>query len=237
MASQILVDNHVKSRKRVIDHGEVYTPPGLVNDMLNLPGVAHECERVDSRFLEPACGTGNFLAEVLRRRLAAVDRKHKPQTRWEPNALLGLACLYGIELLHDNVNDCRDRLYSLFAEHYTKRYGNQIKPECLTAARHIVRCNIVQGDALKMTTVGDKVLPARPLVFTEWSLMGGGMFKRHRYEFRELTPPLPGAAPALFEQDVEPLFCEAGKPVFKPRALDTPPLIHYLNLGNCEGNG
>src|SRR5688500_11831988 len=143
------------SRQRVIDHGEVFTPPGLVDDMLDL--VAHECERVDSRFLEPACGTGNFLAEVLRRRLALVDKRHKPRTQWEPNALLGLACLYGIELLFDNVNDCRQRLHSLFADHYNARYGKQARDECLAAARHIVNCNILQGDALKMTTVGDHV--------------------------------------------------------------------------------
>src|SRR5688572_7482544 len=97
----MIMARSIHTRQRVMDHGEVFTPPALVNDMLNL--VAQECERVDSRFLEPACGNGNFLAEVLRRRLTMIDRRHKPQTQWEPNALLGLACLYGIELLWDNV--------------------------------------------------------------------------------------------------------------------------------------
>jgi hypothetical protein len=224
---------HAISRKRVIDHGEVFTPAGLVNDMLDL--VAHECERVDSRFLEPACGTGNFLAEVLRRRLALVDRRYKHRTQWEPNALLGLACLYGIELLYDNVNDCRQRLYTLFADHYTARYGKQAKPECLAAALHIVRCNIVQGDALKMTTVGDKVHRARPLVFTEWSLLPGGKFKRSRYEYHDLSQPPPEAASGLFVPATARITDEDGKPVFIPCKVADWPAVHYLKLGEFEG--
>jgi hypothetical protein len=155
---------------------------------------------VDSRFLEPACGTGNFLAEVLRRRLALVDRRHKSRTQWEPHALLGLACLYGIELLFDNVNDCRQRLDTLFAEHYLAKYPKQAKPEVLAAARHIVDCNILWGDALKMTTVGDYVYPAQPLVFTEWSLLPRG-----------------------------------NKPVYIPRQVADWPAVHYLKLGQYEG--
>lgn len=212
------------SRQRVADHGEVFTPPGLVNDMLDL--VAHECERVDSRFLEPACGTGNFLAEVLRRRLAMVDRRCKARTQWEPNALLGLACLYGIELLHDNVSDCRERLCGLFAEHYQARYGKQAKPACLAAARTIVRTNILQGDALKMTTVGDNVYRAEPLVFTEWSLLPGGKFKRRLYEYHDLSQPPPCEVGGLFVAAGARLTDEDGKPVYIPRQVaDWPPCI------------
>jgi hypothetical protein len=231
-----MTENHIISRQRVIDHGEVLTPPGLVNDMLNLPGVVHECERIDAKFLEPACGNGNFLAEVLRRRLAVVDRKcRRALICWEQDALQGLACIYGIEWLYDNVNECRDRLHGIFAEAYISRFGKKAREAVLDAARHILRCNILQGDALEMTTVGDKVMPARPLIFTEWSILSGGKVKRWRYEFRELTRPLPGAAPSLFEDDVEPLFCEAGKPVFIARPLDSKPVVHYLKLAESEG--
>lgn len=201
--------------------------------MLDL--VAHECERTDSRFLEPACGEGAFLVEVLRRRLALVDRRHKPRTQWEPNALLGLACLYGIELLFDNVNDCRKRLYEHFSEHYSARYGKQCKPEVLAAARVIVRCNIVQGDALKMTTVGDKVHRARPLVFTEWSLLPGGKFKRRRYEYHDLTQPPPEASSGLFVPANARIVDEDGKPVYIPCKVADWPAVHYLKLGECEG--
>lgn len=223
-----------RTRQRVIDHGEVFTPPGLVNDMLDL--VAHECERVDSRFLEPACGHGNFLAEVLRRRLAMVDLRHKARTQWEPNALLGLASLYGIELLQDNVNDCRDRLHAIFADAYAKRFGTKARPEVLAAARQVLGCNIVRGDALKMTTVGDDLHRARPLVFIEWSLLPGGKFKRRRYEFRDLTHPPPEAAPNLFVEGAARLTDEDGKPVFIPCTVGEWPPVHYLRLGDIEGD-
>lgn len=215
-------------RQRIIDHGEVFTPPELVNHMLDL--VAHECERVDSRFLEPACGDGNFLTAVLRRRLVLIDKRHKSRTQWEPNALLALACLYGIELLHDNVNDCRQRLYSLFAEHYTSRYGKQAKPECVAAALHIVRCNILHGNALTMMTIGDKVQRPRPLAFTEWAHLGQGKFKRVVYEYRDLSQPPPDAAPSLFFEPNAHLPDEDGKPVFIPcKVADYPP-CHYLKV-------
>ncbi len=64
----------VKSKARVADHAEVFTPPWLVEAMLDL--VKAETERIDSRFLEPACGSGNFLVQILRRKLAAVELKY-----------------------------------------------------------------------------------------------------------------------------------------------------------------
>ncbi len=222
------------SRQRVIDHGEVFTPPGLVNDMLDL--VAHECERVDSRFLEPACGNGNFLAEVLRRRLAMVDRRFKAQGQWEPNALLGLACLYGIELLFDNVNECRERLLGMFTDHYTARYGMKTKPACVAAARCIVRTNIMQGDALRMTTVPDNVHAARPLVMTEWSLLPKGMLKRRRYEYYDLSQPPPGSSASLFVPSNARITGEDGKPVYIPCKVGDWPSVHYLKLGQTEGD-
>ena len=232
-----VMDEHIVSRQRVIDHGEVYTPPGLVNDMLDL--VAHECERIDSRFLEPACGNGNFLTEVLRRRLTAVGRKcRKSILRWEQDALLGLACLYGIELLYDNVNECRDRLHAIFHDAYTARFKDECRRECSAAARVILRSNIVQGDALKMTMVAHD--PNEPMILTQWAMLPGGRFKRQLYEYRELTGDPPGAAPSLFAGDIEPLFCELGKPVFIARPVGELPLVHYLELGleeKKQGNG
>jgi hypothetical protein len=222
----------INSRQRVIDHGEVFTPPGLVNDMLDL--VAQECQRVDSRFLEPACGTGNFLIEVLRRRLTLVDRRFKRLTQWEPNALFGLACLYGIELMSDNVKDCRHRLYELFEERYAERYGKHCNPCCLAAARYIVRCNILHGDALKMTTVGDKARPAKPLRFTEWSLLPGGKFKGRRYEYHGLPQPPSEAGSSLFVPPNARVTDEDGNPVYIPCKMDDLPPVHYLKLAAFE---
>ncbi|QEG29275.1 hypothetical protein GobsT_40690 [Gemmata obscuriglobus] len=108
--------NLVKSKDRVADHGEVFTPAWLVDAMLDL--VKDETERIDSRFLEPACGSGNFLVPVLRRKLAAVELKYaKSDFERRHYAILGLMCIYGIELLADNIAECRANLLEVFAEY------------------------------------------------------------------------------------------------------------------------
>ena len=106
----------VKSKQRVADHGEVFTPAWMVEAMLDL--VKGETERIDSRFLEPACGNGNFLVQILRRKLAAVELKYgKSDFERRHYALLALMCVYGIELLPDNIADCRANLLEIFAEY------------------------------------------------------------------------------------------------------------------------
>src|SRR6267154_5181368 len=108
--------NLIKSKSRVADHGEVFTPRWLVENMLDL--VKGETERIDSRFLEPACGSGNFLIPVLQRKLAAVEVKYgKSDFERRHYALLALMCVYGIELLTDNIAECRANLLVIFAEH------------------------------------------------------------------------------------------------------------------------
>ena len=105
--------NQVKSKKRVADHGEVFTNEREVNAMLDL--VKNETERIDSRFLQPACGNGNFLAEVLKRKIAVVDGRYsKSQLEWERYAVIAISSIYGVEILEDNANECRARLYKLF---------------------------------------------------------------------------------------------------------------------------
>ena len=94
------------SKQRVADHGEVFTPPWIVDAMLDL--VKAESERIDSRVLEPACGSGNFLLQVLRRKIAAVEAKFgRSDFEKRHYALFGLMCTYGIELLDDNIAECR----------------------------------------------------------------------------------------------------------------------------------
>ena len=222
--------------QRTIDHGEVFTPTGLVRDMLDLPGVAEECTRIDARFLEPACGDGNFLLEVLRRRLDAISKK-RPKlalSTWERHALRGLANLYGIELLPDNVQACRDRLAGQFTDVYQTRFPKAFREQVIDAARHITAANIHFGDALAMTTPGDKVHPARPLIFTQWSMLsfrGGGWFKRKRFEYRELAAPRETNGSTLFGQSIDRPVNEDGKPVFLAQPVDDLPLVHYLKLG------
>src|ERR1043166_5832754 len=104
----------VKSKQRVADHGEVFTPAWMVEAMLDL--VKDETERIDSRFLEPSCGSGNFLVQILRRKLAAVELKYgNSDFERRHYALLAVMCIYGIELLADNIAGCRANVLEIFA--------------------------------------------------------------------------------------------------------------------------
>lgn len=166
----------VRSRQRVADHGEVFTPAWLVNDMLDL--VKDETARIDSRFLEPACGSGNFLVPVLERKLAAVQRRYgSSEFERRHYALLALMCVYGIELLADNAAECRERLLSAFT-----RFLAPSPAEWDAAARHVLALNIVQGDALSMTT-GD----GKPITFAEWAYLGQGKYQRRDFAFDQLA--------------------------------------------------
>nr|WP_155048980.1 N-6 DNA methylase [Microbacterium sp. ZXX196] len=167
----------VKSRQRVADHGEVFTPRWLVEDMLNL--VQSETERIDSRFLEPACGSGNFLVPILERKLVAVERRHGASVFERRHyALYALMCVYGIELLEDNARECRENLSGTFA-----RFLKSDAPdEWIRAADAVLAANIVQGDALKMTTA-----TGAPIVFPEWGYLGRGRFQRRDFAYDNLT--------------------------------------------------
>ncbi|WP_315549714.1 N-6 DNA methylase [Microbacterium aurum] len=179
----------VKSRQRVADHGEVFTPRWLVDDMLDL--VKSETERIDSRFLEPACGSGNFLVPILERKLAAVQQRYgKSEFERRHYALFGLMCIYGIELLADNAIECRDNLAGTFARVLTLERASRSLSErsetkrdpLLAAAEAVLASNIVQGDALAMT---DAV--GAPIVFPEWAYLGRGRYQRRDFRYDALT--------------------------------------------------
>jgi hypothetical protein len=167
----------VKSKQRVADHGEVFTPAWMVEAMLDL--VKDESERIDSRFLEPACGSGNFLVQVLRRKLAAVDLKFgKSEFEKRHYALFGLMCMYGIEVLDDNVAECRANLLEILAD-----YLDLGEPDDLyRAAAHVLAENIVHGDALAMTTSDGE-----PITFAEWGYLGKGKFQRRDFRYDTLV--------------------------------------------------
>jgi len=167
----------IKSKKRVADHGEVFTPLWLVEAMLNL--VKDETERIDSRFLEPACGSGNFLVHVLQRKLGAVETKFgKSAFEKRHYALLALMCVYGIELLADNISECRANLLEIFAD-----YLNLNESEDLyRAASYVLSQNLVRGEALTMRTHDDQ-----PITFAEWGYLGKGKFQRRNFRFDVLT--------------------------------------------------
>lgn len=167
----------VKSKQRVADHGEVFTPAWMVEDMLDL--VKHESERIDSRVLEPACGSGNFLVPILARKLVTVHLRHgRSDFEKRHYALFALMCTYGIELLRDNADECRDNLLEIF-----NTYLNiDSDDEWARAARAVVAVNIVQGDALTMTVPSGK-----PITFPEWGYLGKGKFQRRDFRYDNLT--------------------------------------------------
>ena len=167
----------IKSKKRVADHGEVFTPPWLVEAMLDL--VKHETERIDSRFLEPACGSGNFLVPVLRRKLAAVEIKFgRSKFEQQHYALLALMCTYGIELLADNIAECRANMLEVLAEYLKIGESDDLH----RAASYVLSQNLVHGDALTMRTHDGK-----PIIFAEWGYLGKGKFQRRDFRLDVLT--------------------------------------------------
>lgn len=169
--------NYVKSKQRVADHGEVFTPAWLVEAMLDL--VKPETERIDSRFLEPACGSGNFLVQILRRKLAAVELKFgKSDFEKRHYALLALMCIYGIELLPDNIAECRANLLESFADYLKIGESDDLH----RAASYVLSQNLVHGDALKMRTHDDL-----PITFAEWGYLGKGKFQRRDFRLDVLT--------------------------------------------------
>ncbi len=182
----------VKSRQRVADHGEVFTAEREVNAMLDL--VKQETERVDSRFLEPACGDGNFVAEILRRKLEAAKRRAVPPRKkrplpaeFEKQSVIAVASIYGVDLLIDNVLACRERLYEIWDAEYTTICKKEVSEECRAAVRFILSRNIVCGNALTLKEVDEQGNDTDvPIVFSEWSFVMGDKIQRKDFRFDKL---------------------------------------------------
>ena len=177
-----MAEKQVKSKQRVADHGEVFTAEREVNAMLDL--VKNETERVESRFLEPACGDGNFLAEILRRKLAVVQKKYGgPLKRhdFEMWSVIAVMNIYGVELLPDNAAVCRDRLFKIWDEAYTANCKTDVDDECREAVRYILERNILCGDALTL-----KQTSGEPIIFAEWSFVSGTVVKRRDFRLDEM---------------------------------------------------
>lgn len=209
----------VKSKKRVADHGEVFTAEREVNAMLDL--VKQETERIDSRFLEPACGNGNFLAEVLRRKLKVVNERYsKNQVEWERYATITVSSIYGVDILEDNAEECRERLFKIFEETYKSLFKEKIKDECLRSIKYLLNRNILWGDALDFTNPETK----KPIVFSEWSAVNGSMLKRRDYVFKFLVEKTHQFS----------MFNDEGDPAAIDEPIKDFPLVHFLKLGEDD---
>lgn len=212
-------EKQIKSKKRVRDNGEVFTNEREVNAMLDL--VKQETERIDSRFLEPACGNGNFLIEILRRKLEVVKSRYKKsQWEYEKNALIAVMSCYGVDIMQDNVNECIERLYNLFLDYYKSLFKKDIKQDYLDIVKFILTKNILCGDALSMKDSADN-----PITFAEWAFVKGSLVQRRDFKYEQLITTTENKSK---QQTIFGDFIE------KP--IKTYPLTHYLKLKENDTN-
>lgn len=174
------MSKQVKSKQRVASFGEVFTNEREVNAMLDL--VKAETENIESTFLEPACGDGNFLVEILRRKLNVVKKRYgKNSDSYEKYSIIAISSIYGVELLQDNVDACIDRLFEIWNKEYTKVCKSNANDDARNACKYILTKNILCGDALTL-----KKENGQPIVFAEWKLVSGNMLKRRDYRLDQL---------------------------------------------------
>jgi len=209
----------IKSKRRVADHGEVFTPAWLVEKMLDL--VKGESERIDARFLEPACGSGNFLVPILQRKLAAVELKYgKSDFEKRNHALQALTCCYGIELLADNITECRANMLEVFAAYLKLDRADEL----YRAAAHILSLNLIHGDAMMM-----RGHDGEPISVVEWGYLGKGKFQRRDFRLDVLT------GMSAFREEAT-LFAHLGKhDIFKPTGSHAPMTVRELAAQEPEG--
>ena len=212
----------VKSKERVRDHGEVLTAEREVTAMLDM--VHHELIRTDSRFLEPACGTGNFLTPIYEKKLTTIKKRYgKSQLEFERYAVVATGSIYGIDILQDNVKLCRKRLFTIFDELYTALYKKKSKDAVREVTQFILNRNILWGDALSLKTMAQQ---PKPIVFSEWSPVHGSMIKRRDFSFEELMPDNNRNADLFRKAEISDL----GTPAFIPTPVKEYPLTHFLSL-------
>jgi len=199
--------------------------------MLDL--VKQETERIESRFLEPACGTGNFLAPILERKLGVVEQRYgKSQFDFERYAVLAVSSIYGIDIQEDNVQHCRERLSKIFDLTYRRLFKNRTKDACRKSVRFILGRNIIHGNARTLKTVGEN---PEPIVFSEWSLVNASMFKRRDFVFRKLFPTKKEKDSVLFDTIETPLISDMGQPVFIPEPVKKKhKLAHWERLADAD---
>ena len=213
-----------KSKDRISDFGEVFTNEREVKAMLDL--VKQETERIESRFLEPACGDGNFLAEVLKRKLAIVKGRYgKNPDDYERYSVIAITSIYGVELLKDNTIECRKRLFELWNSEYTNVTGAYSNDECRNAVNFILDKNILNGDALSLKQVnGD------PIVFAEWTSLNGVLLKRRDFRLDEM---LEGHEEQITIFMSEWEYDDEVKAMI-PKAIKEFPPVHYKKVNQYE---
>ena len=208
----------VKSKQRTVEFGEVFTSKKIVDSMIDL--IDEGKLSIESRFLEPACGNGNFLYEILEKKLKSVEDKYKKdQSDYERYSILAVSSIYGIDILRDNVLECRKRLLNLYIEKYKNNFKDKVNDKSILSISYILDHNIIVGDALSLK-ISDK--SNKPIIFSEWTFVNTSMIKRRDYTLANLIEYRP------FESDT--LFSDAGEEVVIPKTIKEYPLVHYLDF-------
>lgn len=208
----------IKTKDRVSDFGEVFTSKREVNAMLDL--VYDETQRIDSRFLEPACGNGNFLAEIFRRKLEVVKKKYRNnQLDFERYAFQATGSIYGVDILEDNVKECRTRMLNILADYYEQLFKATSKRQFLNVIEFVLSRNILWGDALTL-----KGADSEPIIFSEWSFSTGSLVKRTDYTLHTLLAYQP--------MEGETLFSDLGEQAFIPKPIQEYQPVHFLEMLN-----
>ena len=214
-------EKQIKDKSRVSNFGEVLTSKREVLDKLNL--VNTETSRLDSRFLEPACGDGNFLTEVLNFKLDILEKNYsKNQYEFEKFSIQIFTSIYGIDILEDNIISARERLFNQYFDLYNKKFKSNINEKLLDCIKYILKLNLVHADALSLKKVkNDKIS-----IFSEWSLVNDKI-KRRDFEFKNLIDYAP------FEKGT--LFSDLGDEVIIPSPIKEYPLTHFLDIIPTNG--
>ena len=214
-------EKQIKEKSRVSNFGEVLTSKREVLDMLNL--VNTETLRLDSRFLEPACGDGNFLTEVLNFKLDILEKNYsKNQYEFEKFSIQIFTSIYGIDILEDNIISARERLFNQYFDLYNKKFKSNINQKLLDCLKYILKLNLVHADALSLK----KVKKDKFIIFSEWSLVNDKI-KRRDFEFKNLIDYAP------FEKGT--LFSDLGDEVIIPSPIKEYPLTHFLDIIPTNG--
>lgn len=230
-----MVNKQIKSKQRVANHGEVFTNEREVKAMCDL--VADECDRIDSRFLEPACGDGNFLAEVLKRKLNRVKQLYKTNTYdYERYSVLAISSIYGVDILKDNAAECRARLFAIWNKEYHKVCKKSCNNETRQAVKYILSQNILCGNALTMMQVDENQQDTdTPIIFPEWSLIMGTKLKRRDFRLDVLlkanTKPEENKGISLLDDDINKYL--STNPITKEYIADPIkiyPAVHYKKI-------
>ena len=176
-----MAESQIKSKERVAERGEVFTAEREVKAMCDLVG--NMCEDYSKRFLEPACGDGNFLAEILSRKLTIIKKKYKRSAYdFERFSVFAVSSIYGVDIMQDNVTECRKRLYEIWEKEYKAICKKECNDETRAAVRYILDKNILCGNALTLMCVdAEQQDTNEPIIFPEWSVTGGTSLKRRDF--------------------------------------------------------